>query len=45
MDLIQTGPMIKSTCNDIIPLMQAALDTWSAGLQVTGGTLVLAKSF
>jgi len=32
MDLIQTGPTIDSTCDDIIPLMQAVLDTWSAGL-------------
>jgi len=44
-DLIQTGPMIESTCDDIIPLMQATLDTWSKGLKVTGGTLVLEKSF
>jgi len=45
MDLIQTGPNINSICDDILPLMQAALDMWSAGLQVTGGTLVPAKSF
>jgi len=44
-NLIQTGPNIDSTCDDILPLMQAALNTWSAGLQVTGGTLVLAKAF
>jgi len=44
-DLIQTGPNIASTCKDIIPLMQAALDTWSLGLQTTGRALVPTKSF
>jgi len=44
-DLIQTGPNIDSCCDDILPLMQAALDMWSTGLQVTGGALVPAKSF
>jgi len=44
-DLIQTGPNIDSTCDNILPLMQATLDTWSAGLQVTSSALVPAKSF
>jgi len=44
-DLIQTGLSIKSSCKDIIPLMQAALDTWSVGLQAIRGALVPTKLF
>jgi len=44
-DLVQTGPCITSTSQELLPLMQAALLLWEQGLQATGGTLVPSKSF
>jgi len=45
MDLIQTGPTIKSTTGDTLLLMQAALNVWNSSLSATGGALVPEKSF
>jgi len=36
MDLVQTGPSIALTRDDVIPLMQVALDLWEQGLHATG---------
>jgi len=44
-DLIQTRQTIHSTSAEMLPMMQAALDLWNNGLQVTGGALVPAKFF
>ncbi len=44
-DLIQTGPTINSTGQEVLPLMQAALSLWEQGLRATRGALVPAKSF
>jgi len=44
-DLVQTGPHIDSTSQEVLPLMQAALLLWEQGLRATGGALVPSKSF
>jgi len=44
-DLIQTGPTIKSTMSDTLPLMQAVLNLWNSRLSAMGGALVPEKSF
>jgi len=40
MDLIQMGPIIKLSDMEILPLMQAALNSWKQGLCATGGAFV-----
>jgi len=44
-DLVQTGPTLTSTGQEVIPLMQAVLSLWEQGLQATGSALVPKKSF
>jgi len=44
-NLVQTGPHIKSTSQEVLPLMQAALLLWEQGLWTTGGALIPSKSF
>jgi len=44
-DLVQTGPSLLSTGQEVLPLMQAALSLWEQGLRATGGALVPSKSF
>jgi len=44
-DLVQTGPSLLSTSQEVLPLMQAVLSLWEQGLRATGGALVPSKSF
>jgi len=44
-NLVQTGPAIISTGQEVLPLMQAVLALWEQGLHATGGSLVPQKSF
>jgi len=44
-NIVQTGPTITSTGQEVLPLMQAALTLWEQGLHATGAALVPEKSF
>jgi len=44
-DLVQMGPHIESTSQEVLPLMQGALSLWEQGLQATSRALVPSKSF
>jgi len=44
-DLVQMGPHIESTSQEVLPLMQATLSLWEQGLLATSGALIPSKSF
>ncbi|CAJ1943995.1 unnamed protein product [Cylindrotheca closterium] len=44
-DVMESNDNVETTGEDLLPLVQSALDLWSGGISATGGAINPAKSF